>query len=99
MIGPMATPAPDTPAQMAIAWVRSWAGNTLVRIDRVDGMMNAAARPMIARAAMTSPELSEKEAKSAPAMNSTRPNCSAPFRPNRSPSVPAVKSMPAKISE
>ena len=43
VIGPMATPAPDMPAQMAMACGRSWAGKTLVRIDRVDGMMNAAA--------------------------------------------------------
>ena len=46
----MATPAPDMPAQMAMAWVRSWAGKTLVRIDSVDGMTNAAPRPMIAAA-------------------------------------------------
>ena len=30
--------------------------------------------------------------------NSSRPPCSAPLRPNRSPSVPAVNSMPAKTS-
>ena len=32
-------------------------------------------------------------------MNSARPNCRAPLRPKRSPMVPAVNSMPAKISE
>ena len=95
----MAAPAPEMPAQMAMALGRSWAGKTLVRIDRVDGMMNAAARPMIARAAMIWPELSANEANSAPTMNRTRPNCRAPLRPNRSPMVPAVKSMPAKTSE
>ena len=98
VIGPMATPAPDTPAQMAMACVRSCAGKTLVRIDRVDGMMNAAARPMMARPAITCPDESESEAKIAPAMKSTSPNCSAPLRPKRSPRVPAVNSMPAKIS-
>ena len=41
------------PAQMPMALARSWAGKTLVRIDRVDGMTNAAARPMRARAPIT----------------------------------------------
>ena len=52
-MGPMAAPAPEMPAQMAMALGRSWAGKTLVRIDRVDGMTKAAATPMTARAAMT----------------------------------------------
>ena len=52
-IGPIAAPAPEMPAQMAIALARSRAGNTLVRIDSVDGMTNAAPTPMIARAAIS----------------------------------------------
>ena len=35
--GPIAAPAPEMPAQMAIAFARSRAGNTLARIDSVDG--------------------------------------------------------------
>src|SRR6476659_8695956 len=53
--GPMAPAAPTTPAQMAIAFVRSSGGNTFTRIDSVDGMMNAAPNPIAARAAMSSP--------------------------------------------
>ena len=51
--GPSAAPLPEMPAQMAIALARSRAGKTLVRIDSVDGMTNAAPMPMIARAAMS----------------------------------------------
>ncbi len=51
--GPIAAPAPEMPAQMAIALARSRPGKTLVRIDNVEGMMNAAPTPMMARAAMT----------------------------------------------
>ena len=51
--GPKAAPLPEMPAQMAMALARSRAGNTLVRIDSVDGMTNAAPMPMIARAAMS----------------------------------------------
>ena len=53
---------------------------------------------MMARPAITCPDESESEAKIAPAMKSTSPNCSAPLRPKRSPRVPAVNNMPAKIS-
>src|SRR5437870_8039250 len=38
--GPIAIPSPETPAQMEIALARSCLGNTFVRTDRVDGMMN-----------------------------------------------------------
>ena len=51
--GPIAAPAPEMPAQMAIALARSRPGKTLVRIDSVEGMMNAAPTPMIARPAIT----------------------------------------------
>src|SRR6266545_3727540 len=47
--GPIAIPSPDTPAQIAIALARSPAGNTFVRIESVDGMMNAAPTPIRAR--------------------------------------------------
>ena len=51
--GPMAPAAPVTLAQMAMALVRSSGGNTLTRIDSVDGMMNAAPMPMTARQPMS----------------------------------------------
>ena len=98
-IGPIAAPPPETPAQIAIALGRSSEAKTFVRIDRVDGMMNAAANPMTARPAITVVELSAVAETSEPMRNSTRPACSAPLRPNRSPIAPAVKSSPAKISE
>ena len=51
-VGPMATPRPATADQRAMALARS-AGtvNTLVRIDKVAGMMAAAPMPMRTRAA------------------------------------------------
>ena len=51
--GPIAAPAPEMPAQMAIALARSRAGKTLARIDSVDGMTNAAPTPMMAREAIS----------------------------------------------
>ena len=61
------------PAHRAIALARSRVGNTLVRIDSVDGMTNAAPMPMIARAAMSIPGLSAKAPSVEPAANTTRP--------------------------
>ena len=47
MTGPMATPAPATPAQMPMARPRSaGSGKMLVRIDSVAGMMSAPPMPM-----------------------------------------------------
>ena len=48
-------PAPEMPAQMAIALARSRAGKTLARIDSVEGMTNAAPTPMMAREAISMP--------------------------------------------
>ena len=84
---------------MAMALGRSWAGNTLVRIDRVDGITNAAATPITARAAMTWPALWAVVATAAPARNTTRPESRAPLRPYRSPRVPAVNNRPANTRE
>ena len=54
MTGPMATPRPENPAQMAMARPRSRGSrNTLVRIDRVDGMISAPPTPIRQRAAMS----------------------------------------------
>ena len=46
--GPIAMPMPETPAQIPIALPRSWAGNVAVRIESVDGMMNAPPMPISA---------------------------------------------------
>ena len=46
--GPIAIPMPENPAQIPIAFPRSWAGNVAVRIDSVDGMMNAPPMPITA---------------------------------------------------
>ena len=54
MTGPRATARPPTLAHMAIALARSFGSvNTLVRIDRVAGMISAPPMPMTARAAMS----------------------------------------------
>ena len=79
--GPMAAPPPEMPAHTAIAFPRSWGGNTFVRIESVAGMTNAAPKPITARPAMTPPALFMNAEKSEPARNTVRPNCSAPLRP------------------
>src|SRR4051812_39334574 len=55
---PTAAPAPEMPAQKAMALPRSLAGNTFVRIDKVAGMMNAAPMPITARPMITADALS-----------------------------------------
>ncbi len=95
----MAPAAPVTLAQMAMALVRSSGGKTLTRMDRVDGMMNAAAMPMTARQAISCHIASDAEAKRQATRYSASPNCSAPLRPYRSPSAPVEKSRPANTSE
>ncbi len=47
--GPMPTPSPATAAQMPIAFGRSFAGKTFVRIERVVGMISAPPMPIAAR--------------------------------------------------
>jgi hypothetical protein len=99
MTGPIEPAMPVVVAQMAMAFARSRGGNTFTRIDRVDGMMNAAPTPITARQAMICVVSVACDASRLATKNVTSPNCSAPFRPNRSPSAPLVKSNPAKTSE
>ena len=54
-IMPRAAPPPAMPLHTAMALGRSEAGKTLMRIDSVEGMIMAPARPMAARAAMRAP--------------------------------------------
>jgi hypothetical protein len=53
--GPIAMPRPETAAHAAMACGRSSAGKMFVMIERLDGMMNAPPRPMIARLAISIP--------------------------------------------
>ena len=99
--GPMAPAAPVTLAQMAMALVRSSGGKTLTRIDSVDGMMNAAPTPMSGPAGDELPHRGRHVAARTTGRrrNSTRPSCSAPLRPKRSPIAPVENSRPANTSE
>ena len=58
--GPSAPAPPATPAQIAMAFVRSSGGNTLTRIESVDGMMNAAHAPIRARRGDDLPHLGRR---------------------------------------
>jgi len=80
-VGPIAPAAPRKLAQMAIALGRSSGGNTLMRIDSVDGMISAAAAPMTARQAISCHMALESVARPAATRYRSRPSCSAPLRP------------------
>ncbi len=96
--GPMAMPSPDTPAHTPIAFGRSWAGNTAMMIDSVEGMMNAPPMPMIARAPISISGVVASAERPEPSPKTARPSVRARLRPKRSPSAPAVSSSPAKTS-
>ena len=96
--GPIAIPMPDTPAQIPIALPRSLAGNVAVRIDSVEGMINAPPTPIRPRIAISSPGEVAIAEPSEPRPKTSRPTVSARLRPKRSPSEPAVSSTPAKTS-
>ena len=98
MSGPSTPARPAVAAHTPIALPRSRAGNTLVMIDSVAGMMNAPPMPMNARVAMScSDDVANADA-SEPSPNTTSPTCSAPRRPKRSPRLPPVSSRPANTS-
>ena len=87
----MATPSPDTPAHRAMARARSDGSvKTLVRIDSVAGMMNAAPKPWMARVAMRVVGSDTIEQASDPRPKTTRPNRNVHLRPRRSPVLPAM---------
>ena len=96
--GPIAIPSPETPAQMPIALPRSCAGNVAVRIESVDGMMNAPPMPIRPRITISSSGEVASADPSEPSPNTSRPSVSARLRPKRSPSEPAVSSTPANSS-
>ncbi len=93
--GPITIPRPATPAQMPIARARSLPENVFVRIDSVVGKMNAPPIPMSPRATISISGEVERDASAENVPNMTRPVVSAFLRPKRSPSAPAVRSMPA----
>ena len=64
--GPIAPAPPVVAAQMAIALVRSCGGNTLTRIDSVDGMISAAPAPISARQAISCSTRRSTDASAAP---------------------------------
>ncbi len=92
---PMAAPEPANPAQMAMARGRSSGGKTAARIDSVPGISSAAPRPWVARMAMRAPGSPAMVASSDIVPKIASPAISAPLRPKRSPTAPAVRSSPA----
>src|SRR5947209_11153820 len=92
--GPKAIPSPDTPAHTPMARPRSSAGNTLVRIDSVDGMISAPPTPIRARVAVRRLAVPAKAEATEPAPKITRPHASAERRPNRSDRLPVVSRRP-----
>ena len=97
-IGPIAMPRPETPAQMPIARPRSCAGNTLVKIDRVEGMISAPPTPIRARLAIRALEVPENAERVEPTPKITRPRASAFRRPYRSDRLPVVSNRPANTN-
>ena len=91
-------PAPANPAQIPTALARSSGGNTLVMVESVPGMSNAAPTPMSARRPIScsaDPVAAESPA-AMPKM--AVPEMSAPRRPNRSPRAPAGRRSAARVS-
>uniref|UniRef100_A0A6J7PKX3 Unannotated protein n=1 Tax=freshwater metagenome TaxID=449393 RepID=A0A6J7PKX3_9ZZZZ len=84
---------------MAIAFWRSCGGKMLTRMDSVDGITNAAARPIRPRHRINCIIECACDASTLPMRKITRPTCSEPLRPNRSPIAADVNSRPANTSE
>ena len=80
-MGPSAAPAPEMPAQMAMALVRSAGGKTLASTDSVDGMTKAAPKPITARPMITPSAVPMNADSSDPVRKIRSPSCSAPLRP------------------
>ena len=98
-MGPIATPSPVVPDQMPMARARSRSVvKTLVRIDRVDGMMAAAPTPMQARAMMRRSGEPDQAENADPPPKTARPAMNTHLRPTRSPSAPRESSRPAKTT-
>ncbi|MDA8301233.1 MAG: hypothetical protein M0005_06740 [Actinomycetota bacterium] len=84
---------------MPIAVARSSSRKTLVRIERVEGMMAAPPTPINARNAVSRPGVEDHAEAAEPAANTTRPAMNTHLRPSLSPRVPTTSKRPAKTTE
>ncbi len=90
------SPSIDTEPQAAIALPRSSSSKTVMRIERVDGMISAPPTPIATRTAITSPGVAQKDAAREAAPKSSSPISITFRRPKRSPRLPEVSRRPAK---
>ena len=95
---PRMPPAPANPAHTPTAFARPSGGNTLVIVDNVPGMINAAPTPVTTRQPISAPEelLNAEAALANPKIE--MPSTSARRRPNRSPIAPAGRSSAANAT-
>ena len=96
--GPIASARADTPAQVPIALPRSCGSKTLVTIESVAGIMNAAPTPCTTRLAISEAESDATPAVAEETANSVTPIRNPRRRPKMSPSLPPVASRTAKLS-
>ena len=96
--GPIASASAETPAQIPIAWPRSFGGNVAVMIDSVAGFMSAAPIPCTARAPMRKPALGASPQASDESVKTTMPTMKIRRRPYRSASLPPVIISAANVS-
>ena len=98
-IGPRATPRPVVPDQIPMARTRSFSSvNTLVRIERVQGIRPAAPTPITARANIRRSGLTDSAASADPPAKTTSPARKIHFRPTLSPRAPIESNKPAKTT-
>ena len=96
--GPIASAIAETPAHVPIARPRSCAGNALVMIDRVPGIMKPEPTPCRARNAISQLSLCESAIMKLEKANTLTPMRNMRLRPNRSPRRPPVTSSTANVS-
>ncbi len=97
-VGPSASATPETPAQIPIALARSSGGNVTVRIESVPGISIAAPMPCRTRKTISWLLVDDSPEPSDASVKIVRPVRKIRFRPNRSPSVPPVRSSDANAS-
>ena len=89
-IGPEATAAIETPAQIPIACCSSRSGKAARMIASVEGMSRAPAQPCTARKAISAPIEGAKPQAAEASAKPTTPHRKMRLRPNRSPAFPAL---------
>ncbi|CAM5663346.1 hypothetical protein SGRIM128S_03148 [Streptomyces griseomycini] len=87
-----------TALQAAIALGRSVSSKTVIRMERVLGMISAPPTPIRTRPTMSRSGVVASMARAEAAPNRTRPITMTFRRPNLSERLPAVSSRPAKTS-